>query len=272
MPKKPLVSILIASFNNEKYVNRCITSCLNQSYQNIEIIFYDDDSKDNSFNIAKTIKGINVFKNKKKINLGLFNTYHQINSYNKAFSKSKGKYILLLDSDDFFKINKVKEIVNFFNNNPKSNIIFDLPIYYYSKKKQIYSKNINYKKNNKKDIWPRFPIAGSCISFKRKFYKKFLSLINNKKFSMLTLDFRLAVIANTILDDFKLLNKNLTFYFQDKKSESYLKFKKFSKNWWLRRKQAHEFMRLVNKKKSISFKTKSDILATNIIVKVYCFL
>ena len=114
MQKKPLVSILIASYNKEKYVKRCINSCLNQSYNKLEVIFYDDGSKDNSFSIAKKTEGIKAFKNNKKIKLKSFNTYHQINSYNKAFLKSKGKYILLLDSDDFFKKNKVNEIVNYF--------------------------------------------------------------------------------------------------------------------------------------------------------------
>ena len=71
MSKKPLVSVLIASFNKEKYVNRCITSCLNQSYKNIEIIFYDDGSTDNSLNIAKKFKKFKKIKilnnnNKKK--------------------------------------------------------------------------------------------------------------------------------------------------------------------------------------------------------------
>ena len=271
MQKKPLVSILIASYNKEKYVKRCINSCLSQSYNNIEVIFYDDGSKDDSYNIAKNIKGVKVFKNSKRKNLGKFNTYYQISSYNKAFSKSKGKYILLLDSDDFFKKNKVKEIVNYFNKNKECNIIFDLPIYYYSKNRQVYLKNI-IKSKNKKDIWPSFPIAGSCISFQRKFYKKYSSVINEKKFSMLTLDFRLAVISSSILKDFRLLNKNLTFYFQDKKGESYSKFKKFHKNWWLRRKQAHDFMKKINKTNTISFKTKSDYIVTSLMKKIYNFI
>ena len=82
MQKKPLVSILIASYNKEKYVKRCINSCINQSYNKLEVIFYDDGSKDNSYNVAKKISGVKVFKNKKKTNLGIFNTYYQINSYN----------------------------------------------------------------------------------------------------------------------------------------------------------------------------------------------
>ena len=89
---------------------------------------------------------------------------------------------------------------------------------------------------------------------------------------MLTLDFRLAVIANTILNDFNLLNKNLTFYFQDQKGESNLKFKKFSKNWWLRRDQAHKFMEMVSKKYKPTLKTKTDYLTTKIIKKIYSFL
>ena len=66
MSKKPLVSILIASFNKEMYVKRCITSCLNQSYKNIEIIFYDDGSTDNSLSIAKKFKKIKILNNNKK--------------------------------------------------------------------------------------------------------------------------------------------------------------------------------------------------------------
>ena len=56
MQKKPLVSILIASYNKEKYVKRCINSCLSQSYNNIEVIFFDDGSKDDSYKIAKKLK------------------------------------------------------------------------------------------------------------------------------------------------------------------------------------------------------------------------
>ena len=267
MQKKPLVSILIASYNKEKYVQRCIRSCLNQSYQKIEVIFFDDGSKDNSYKIAKKIKGIKVFRNKNKNKSPIkFNTYHQINSYNKAFSKSKGKYILLLDSDDFFKKNKVNEIVNFFNKNLQSNIVFDLPIYYYSKNKQIYSQ---YRKDVRKDMWPRFPIAGSCISFRREFYKKFSRIINSKNFSMLTLDFRLSAIANVILRDFELINKNLTFYFQDIHGESYSKFKRFNRNWWLRRKQAHDFIKKIKNDNLFSLKTKIDYYITNAYVKIF---
>ena len=70
--KKPLVSILIASYNKEKYLKRCLDSCLSQTYKNIEIIMVDNESTDNSYLIASKYKKIKLFKKKelkKKINL-----------------------------------------------------------------------------------------------------------------------------------------------------------------------------------------------------------
>ena len=51
------VSVLIANYNNEKYLTECIDSIKKQTYQNIEIIIHDDSSSDNS------IKRINKYKN-----------------------------------------------------------------------------------------------------------------------------------------------------------------------------------------------------------------
>ena len=273
MKKKPLVSIIIASYNKEKFVERCIRSCEKQNYPNLEIIFYDDGSQDNSFNIAKKFKNIKVYRNIKKKIINKFNTYHQINTYNKAFRKSKGKYILLLDSDDFFKKNKVSEIVRFFQKNQSSSIVFDLPIYYYNKLKQVKTiKNFDFDQQQVKDIWPKFPLAGSCISFKREFYKKFFKLINKKKYSMLTLDFRLAVISNTVLNDFKLIDKHLTYYYQDMSGETFSHFKKFNKNWWSRRLQAHKYVEELYGKKRYSIKSIADFYITILVNKFNLFL
>jgi len=263
MSKKPLVSILIASFNKEKYVNRCISSCLNQSYKNIEIIFYDDGSTDNSLNIAKKYKKIKVLSNLKKKNISRFNTYPQINSYCSAFIIAKGPIITFLDSDDFYSKNKIKLIVDYFEKNQNSNIVFDLPIYIFENNKKSKTTKHNFKTRNK-NIWPKFP-PQSCISIKRNIFQKYYKDITNRNFSMLTLDFRLAVIGNIILNEFSLLNKNLTYYFQDSKGESASKFKKFSINWWLRRRQAHVYNHLISNKYQIECRFSFDFIITKII-------
>ena len=63
----PLVSILIANYNNKNLLQRSINSCKNQSYPNKEIIVFDDLSDDGSQKILRKIKNIQVIYNKKKI-------------------------------------------------------------------------------------------------------------------------------------------------------------------------------------------------------------
>ena len=245
--EKPLVSILIASYNKEKYVKRCIKSCLNQTYKNIEVIFVDDGSTDKTFETAKKFKNIKVFKRKKKKGKIKFNTFYQIDTYIYAYKKSKGKILTLLDSDDFFKKNKIKNIVKSFNQNKKSNILFDKPIVYFSKNNFYLSQNF---KNRRKVVkWPKFPPT-SCISIRNNFFLKISKELKIRKFPLLTIDFRLAVISNILFNDFKVINHHLTYYFQDKKGESNINFKKFGKNWWARRLDAHKYMiYLINKNK-----------------------
>ena len=95
-----LVSIIIPSFNKEKFIKQTIESVLSQIYKNIEIIVVDDCSTDNTLNI------LNKFKN----NIILF-----VNKENKGacycrnlgFKKSKGDFICLMDGDDCFSKNKL---------------------------------------------------------------------------------------------------------------------------------------------------------------------
>ena len=266
MQKKPLVSILIASYNKEKYINRCIKSCLNQTYTNLEIIFVDDGSVDNSFEIAKKYKKIKLFK-KKRIKLkSKFNTFFQIDTYLYGLKKSKGKIIFFLDADDFYKKNKVQKIVDYFKKNKKSQILFDKPIIYFSKKKISFRND--YKDNNKDAIWPKFPPT-SCISLKRTFLLKILSKLKSKRYSLLAIDFRIAVISKFIFNEFKIYNQYLTYYFQDKKGSENVNYKKFSKNWWIRRKQAHDFVNAINRKHKISLKIKLDLLVSSLLGNIF---
>ena len=67
MKKKPLVSIIIANYNNAKYLDQCINSILKQTYKFFEIIVVDDGSSDNSIKKLKNYKKkINLIVNKKK--------------------------------------------------------------------------------------------------------------------------------------------------------------------------------------------------------------
>lgn len=264
MKNKLLVSILIANYNKEKYIDRGIKSCLKQTYKNIEIIFVDDSSNDNSFNEAKKFKKIKVFKKKRIKFKQNFNTFFQIETYLYAFKKSSGEIIFFLDADDFFLKNKVFKIVKYFKKNPHTQILFDNPIIYYAKNNFHYD---NFYLTKRKNPWPKFP-PQSCIAIRRSFFKKILNEIVNKNFYLLTLDFRLAAISYFAFNNYENINDYLTFYYQDPAGETNNKFKKFSVNWWLRRRQAHDYCRYLLKKYSKKKKFSLDSLLTTLITNI----
>ena len=98
MKSPQLVSVLINNYNKEKYCLNAVKSVLNQTYKNLEIIFYDDNSNDNSVKKIKEIKTdkLKIILNKKRSKKF---SYNQINGIKKAFNKSRGnitKYINIL--------------------------------------------------------------------------------------------------------------------------------------------------------------------------------
>jgi len=111
--RSPLVSILIANYNNKNLLERSINSCKNQSYKNKEIIVFDDLSDDGSQDVLKKFKNIKVIYNKKKSGIPYLDA---MNAYREMFKVSKGKFIFFLDSDDFYKKGKFNILLKKFKN------------------------------------------------------------------------------------------------------------------------------------------------------------
>ena len=88
-------SIIIANFNNAKFIPECISSLNSQTYKDLEIILFDDNSKDNSIEEAEKFKNIKIIKNKIQTDFGSIN---QINAFKKCVEISTGDIIFFLDS------------------------------------------------------------------------------------------------------------------------------------------------------------------------------
>jgi len=250
-------SVIIVNYNNAKYLEECINSILNQSYKNKEIIVVDDKSKDNSLEILKRYKKkITIINSNKKTLKG---SYNQINAYYKGFIKSKGDYIFFLDSDDYFKKNKIELIIQKFKKSNKLDLIFDLPILKFK------DKEIREKFKQKKFIvssWPRFS-PQSCISLKKKFANEVFENLKIKKFDTIWLDFRIAIYYFLKKKNIFIFKKYLTYYRQLENSAS-KEYKTFNKNWWHRRKQAHEFVSFINRKLKLKDSLNIDKILTRI--------
>ena len=253
-------SILVINYNNERYIAQCIKSILNQSInKNLEIIFHDDNSTDDSIKIVKKTKNIKIIKNKKKTSYGSFN---QMEAIKRSLVYSKGEIVFLLDSDDYFTKNKVKIILELFKKENSLDIIYDLPIL----KKGNNFKNIKLRNKNFQRFWSYIP-PQSCISIRRKVLKKIISKINIKKYPDVWIDFRIAIYARYILKHFYVLEKNLTVYRKINSSASH-KFRKFSRIWWNRRYQAHNFIKYFFKINKIKYKKNLDYFLTLIVNKI----
>lgn len=104
--KKPLISIVIPTFNRSKSLKRAIKSVLNQSYKNWELIIVDNSSTDDSLSM------ISNYKDKKIQVYSVENNGVIAYSRNIGILKSHGEYIAFLDSDDWWKNTKLESSLN----------------------------------------------------------------------------------------------------------------------------------------------------------------
>lgn len=98
-------SVIVPVYNVEKYINECLSSLINQTYKNIEIVVINDGSSDNSLSLIEEYSRIDdrirVIDQK---NMGLGYTR------NVGIDNAVGDYILFVDSDDYISLNTCEEI------------------------------------------------------------------------------------------------------------------------------------------------------------------
>jgi len=111
-----LVSVLMTTYNREKYITEAIESVLASSYEKLELIIVDDVSSDRTLDIARKYEAkdarVKVFVNNE--NLGDY-----LNR-NKAASYARGKYIKYLDADDIIYFYGLEVMVNYMERFPEA--------------------------------------------------------------------------------------------------------------------------------------------------------
>lgn len=131
MNDKELVSIIVPIYNAEKYIQRCVSSVLKQTYQYFEIILINDGSTDTSETLCNSFSDdrIRVFS---KENGGVSS------ARNFGIMHAKGKYIMFLDADDYVDQNSLHTLIKC-----DTNFLCSLPVCTLNREKKKFSFSSN---------------------------------------------------------------------------------------------------------------------------------
>lgn len=146
MEAKPLVSILLLSMNHEQYIEQCIQSVIGQSYKNIEIIYLDNASSDNTYELGKKLLEqshipFKIFQNKESKSIS--------KNLNFLLDNSTGQFVSPLSTDDWFSPENIEKKVAFFSDNPDTGALFSNGWFYYeNEKKSVLNDSSTFKRGN----------------------------------------------------------------------------------------------------------------------------
>lgn len=113
----PLVSVTIAAYNHEKYIQHAIRSVINQTYQNIELLVIDDGSPDNTWQKICEMKE----ECEKRFPRVVFQTQENVGvaiTGARLYGLTQGEYVYSFASDDMVKPQAIEKEVEFLKNNP----------------------------------------------------------------------------------------------------------------------------------------------------------
>lgn len=178
------VTIIIPCYNAEQWISESIQSALAQTYQNIEIIFVDNESLDNSYQIAKEMQRDGQdFKVLTTPNLYKHSWEEPVN---KALNEATGEYFTILGADDYIQSDYVDNIVKIISAAPDKIKILQTPIIgvrgaqeeFLGETKHIYTNLDDFKKL----LFQRCPVNTPSMVYKKELYDKGIVRWNSKEY------------------------------------------------------------------------------------------
>jgi glycosyltransferase involved in cell wall biosynthesis len=124
MTEKPLVSVIMNCFNGEKYLREAIDSVLAQTYQNWELIFWDNQSTDGSAEIVRRYNDPRIYY--------FYAPQHTLlyEARNYTIERSKGEFLAFLDVDDWWEPNKLSLQVPYFEDKTVGLVCGNYEVFY----------------------------------------------------------------------------------------------------------------------------------------------
>ncbi len=132
--RNPLVSVISVSMNHAKYVEQGFSSIIKQTYKNIEVLYVDNNSADETFEIGDKLykeSGLTYqgFKRERSYNLP--------SNLNFLINKARGDYLFLLSGDDWILESCIEGMVNYYEKNRHYGLVYGNGWYYYEDSKKL---------------------------------------------------------------------------------------------------------------------------------------
>lgn len=170
MKNNPLISIILSTYNWEKYIENSILSIINQSYNNFEFIIINDCSIDNVESIilkySRKDERIKYLKNLKNLKLA--------KSLNRWLKIAKWKYIARIDDDDIWEKEKLKKQINFLKKNDKYLLIWTNWIFINKKWKKIW----NFSNIINNNVIKKYILSKNCFTHSSVLFKNIWEYYN----------------------------------------------------------------------------------------------
>lgn len=195
------ISVIVAVYNTEKYVERCLNSLLNQTYQNLEIIVVEDDSTDNSKEVLKKYSHddkVKLIYNKKNSGLSY--------SRNVGLENATGSYIGYIDSDDYVDLDYYEKLMQSIIDSKAEIAICDIKVVDEDTNTEVISRCCNNDEFTVYNVVDNGLAASAC----NKLFKK--ELISKYKFAEGKVNEDIAVVIPTIVNA-KMITYAKTYYY-----------------------------------------------------------
>ena len=196
------ISVIVAVYNTEKYVEKCLNALLNQTYQNLEIIVVEDGSTDNSKEVLKKYadnKKIKIIYNKKNSGLSY--------SRNVGLENATGDYIGYIDSDDYVDLDYYEKLMHAIIDNKADIAICDMKVVDEETNTETVSRCCNSDEFTVYNVVDNGLAASAC----NKLFKK--ELISKYKFAEGKINEDIAVVIPTLVNAKKISYANTYYYY-----------------------------------------------------------
>ena len=259
MSKQPLVSVIINCFNGEMYLREALNSVIAQTYKNWEIIFWDNQSTDQSAGIFKSYNDIRL----KYYYASSYTSLYQARNY--AIKKCNGEFIAFLDSDDWWTSEKLEIQMNLFEDKEVGLVYSNYYIYNEeTQRKKLVSKKKLPSGTVTNSLLTNYNVGIITVIIRKVLFDRFKDGFDGKYNIIGDFDF---IIKLSKFSKFACIQTGLSYWRSHKNNSSYINYELEINELedWLTNQKVFDKSKFYNLLKNIKLKITYMIIINNIL-------